>query len=612
MADPKKAAIAAAWIASQLGSTEWNELCERLVEEAYGTRGRFLTAKDAGNALNPQKNVTPEPGWLVLFSADETNSGAGHAGIYQGNGTFVGAQGGRVSEVKDFLKNPYWASRFRGYAPPPEEWQGRAATPELEKGAQALIAQATGAPTVADNELVTTYTEQRDEIQERLNQNRAKLEAAKLVDAWVGASDIRTPEWVKQRGTTEAALDQALALLGTNRKKAEADGGPPTGLRPKDLESQVTKDTTALQGVEAKLATAKQTATTAANKPPTNVSTNTTEPYIVRQDAQGGLSFSPNPNYQPKSTTPASRRTQVVGSNLIDLESGELIARLPAEAKSRRTQVVGSMLIDLDNGDVIADLTEALAKPEKPAQPTDVNAPTTTPNLVRRAPDGSLLTEPNPNYQKPEAKPPTFQNFGDPQSTYQGAVAQAKALAQQKSDELKRRVEAQEITLDQARSEFGTWWQTSVEGPLAGYRSAAESANAGLQFQNETAQRAEDQRVEGINRQRQTMGLEAGTAMREKAAALIPGVRSASFMDKYAQGINAFANPGGPAPQFTAQDFRPDPGQIPDLARMAEMESARVLAAISPAAAAKIGRPVPQLPTGPALNDFIPQYAPTA
>jgi cell wall-associated NlpC family hydrolase len=141
----KKQATAALWAAQQIGSQAWNELCQRFVEQTYGTEGRFLTAKAASNDLIPHfgqagaDNLKNAPlGALVYFSADPTNGFDGHAGIYVGNGQMVSATPSGVQKT-DILGDPYYGQRYVGWAAPPPEWQGRPADGSIADGAQRLV-----------------------------------------------------------------------------------------------------------------------------------------------------------------------------------------------------------------------------------------------------------------------------------------------------------------------------------------------------------------------------------------------------------------------------------------------------------------------------------------
>ncbi|HEY7294131.1 MAG TPA: NlpC/P60 family protein [Dehalococcoidia bacterium] len=116
----KQAARAIAWAQSHLGQQDWNNLCERFVEEAYGTKNVFPTAAEAGRALATHRGRTSwqeaPVGALLYFAADATNDYNGHAGIYLGNGRMISATPRGVQEER--LETPYYAERFLGWAEP--------------------------------------------------------------------------------------------------------------------------------------------------------------------------------------------------------------------------------------------------------------------------------------------------------------------------------------------------------------------------------------------------------------------------------------------------------------------------------------------------------------
>lgn len=118
---------AISWAKSMAGRQEWNNLCERFVEEAFGTRGVYPSAKDAAKQLVTHKgssSLKSAPvGALLYFSADETNGGNGHAAIYLGKGEMISARpdGVKVERVDD----PYNAARYVGWGSPPTKFPGR-------------------------------------------------------------------------------------------------------------------------------------------------------------------------------------------------------------------------------------------------------------------------------------------------------------------------------------------------------------------------------------------------------------------------------------------------------------------------------------------------------
>jgi hypothetical protein len=116
----KQAERAIAWAQSHLGQQDWNNLCERFVEEAYGTKNVFPTAAEAGRALATHRGRTSwqeaPVGALLYFAADATNDYNGHAAIYLGNGRMISATPRGVQEER--LDTPYYAERFVGWAEP--------------------------------------------------------------------------------------------------------------------------------------------------------------------------------------------------------------------------------------------------------------------------------------------------------------------------------------------------------------------------------------------------------------------------------------------------------------------------------------------------------------
>jgi NlpC/P60 family len=115
---------AIAWAKSQFGSSAWNGLCERFVENAFGTQGQYATAQAAYNALHTSTNWSPNIGSLVWFVPNASNGEAGHVGIYIGNGQFISATDNGV-QIYDLT---YWNSNiasYEGWGDAPANWPGR-------------------------------------------------------------------------------------------------------------------------------------------------------------------------------------------------------------------------------------------------------------------------------------------------------------------------------------------------------------------------------------------------------------------------------------------------------------------------------------------------------
>lgn len=137
-----KQAQAAAWALNQIGRQDYINLCQRFIENAYGTSGQYRSAAVAGNALN--MNTDPydaDVGDLVFFRPDASNGGAGHVGINIGNGQMVSSTN-RGVQVDNFLTNPYWKNLLVGIGDPPEQWSGRPDAKDLVSGATTMVAQA--------------------------------------------------------------------------------------------------------------------------------------------------------------------------------------------------------------------------------------------------------------------------------------------------------------------------------------------------------------------------------------------------------------------------------------------------------------------------------------
>jgi cell wall-associated NlpC family hydrolase len=151
-----KQALAASWALSNLGSRDFYNLCQRFIEQAYGTGGQYGSAAAAGKALF--KTADPaqaDVGDLVFFRPDASNGYAGHAAIYLGNGEMVGATNAGVTK-DNLLTNPYWRNLLVGFGDPPQGWQGRASTENLVKGAGQLVGSARAAVSGAAPEGGTT------------------------------------------------------------------------------------------------------------------------------------------------------------------------------------------------------------------------------------------------------------------------------------------------------------------------------------------------------------------------------------------------------------------------------------------------------------------------
>jgi len=126
-----KAQKALTWAKSMVGRQDWNNLCERFIEEAYGTKGVYASAKDAARELVTHRGQSSlssaPPGALLYFAADETNDGNGHAAINLGGGKMISARPTGV-EIES-VNSAYNSTRYLGWGQPPSRFPGRGAKP---------------------------------------------------------------------------------------------------------------------------------------------------------------------------------------------------------------------------------------------------------------------------------------------------------------------------------------------------------------------------------------------------------------------------------------------------------------------------------------------------
>jgi phage-related protein len=107
---------AIAWALNKLGSQDWNWLCQRFVEMAFGTSGKYPSAWSAAQALMTNRGGNPPRNSLVFFRPDSTNANFGHVGISLGDNRFISATANGVRI--DDLNSGYWGNLFAGYGPP--------------------------------------------------------------------------------------------------------------------------------------------------------------------------------------------------------------------------------------------------------------------------------------------------------------------------------------------------------------------------------------------------------------------------------------------------------------------------------------------------------------
>jgi hypothetical protein len=118
------------WAAGQQTSTFWAYRCERFVEEAFGVRGKFTSARDAAKHLRVHRGGSPRSaprGSVMLFAGDTINHGLGHIGLSDGAGKMISA----LTSVRytDVAASRYWSDLYVGWADVPSTWPGRLPLP---------------------------------------------------------------------------------------------------------------------------------------------------------------------------------------------------------------------------------------------------------------------------------------------------------------------------------------------------------------------------------------------------------------------------------------------------------------------------------------------------
>ncbi|WET78277.1 CHAP domain-containing protein [Amycolatopsis sp. QT-25] len=99
------------WFKNRMGSTAYQGLCEKAVENAYGTTGVWASANAHWNGASPKRTTgTPPKGSFVYWNISKW----GHVGIADGSGgiyaTSIGGKIGHASSVRYF-------NNYRGWTP---------------------------------------------------------------------------------------------------------------------------------------------------------------------------------------------------------------------------------------------------------------------------------------------------------------------------------------------------------------------------------------------------------------------------------------------------------------------------------------------------------------
>lgn len=108
---------AIAWLTANAGSTDYDYLCETMVEHAYGVSGKYATATDdyqaqaSAGAIHTDTNA---PAGALVFFAGSTS--AGHVEIANGDGQYW------TSDGTIHLVDLSWGGTYYGWAAAPADW----------------------------------------------------------------------------------------------------------------------------------------------------------------------------------------------------------------------------------------------------------------------------------------------------------------------------------------------------------------------------------------------------------------------------------------------------------------------------------------------------------
>ncbi|MFD9829626.1 hypothetical protein ACFWXB_19280 [Tsukamurella tyrosinosolvens] len=129
-----KVGRAIAWANGQVGSQAYDFACQRFVENAYGTSGRYGSAIAMRNQLAAAGQIHMDrniPAGALVFSRNSRyDRGYGHVVIATGGGQYVSggvskSYGSRATVQRLSSWNPAGGSEYLGWAYAPSNWPGR-------------------------------------------------------------------------------------------------------------------------------------------------------------------------------------------------------------------------------------------------------------------------------------------------------------------------------------------------------------------------------------------------------------------------------------------------------------------------------------------------------
>jgi hypothetical protein len=216
-----------------------------------------------------------------------------------------------------------------------------------------------------------------------------------------------------------------------------------------------------------------------------------------------------------------------------------------------------------------------------------------------KTPEGRALADRIARATAEAAERANEPKFASAVAQYQQEVTRRQGLARTELARLQDLQKSGQLSPDQAEAQFDRWMKTNVEGPLAGFRAAAEEERRKQEQENLTRQTAENARVEAANALRGRAGYEAGETA--KAQALEVGLQTRS--PEYIGQVGQFAQSLGQGKtNFVFDPSSLDPAKFkavqPDYDAIANQAMQRLFGLYPEARAQNVNVGVPNLPTG--------------
>jgi hypothetical protein len=326
------------------------------------------------------------------------------------------------------------------------------------------------------------------------------------------------------------------------------------------------------------------------------------KPPMTRTDAQGRGYYSTDGGvtWQASSGLPGTPQTISSGGVVYPLDENGLPlvdrgVRLPQGAQP---QTVDGYLVEVD------PVTKRVSR-------TDLYTPEQRARLERA--QGLEEETAGVNLETARGRLEQARALQDPVAEYQRQVQVSQQKATTYRDQLNQKVLEGQLSVEDASSQFDTWWDSNVEASLTPFRTMAEASYRREANEYQRAQAAEQARVDAINRQREQTAYAAGEKARQDLMTLAPQGRSPEFLNQLAQNVSRIGEPlpGGVTQHHGGMRFSPESLSLdavkasqPSITQVGQTAVARALAQISPAAAQSVGAPPPQVPGLPQFQDF--------